>query len=190
MIGNSGVGKSCLLMRYVENAFTDNYFNTIGVDFKIKPLIFGKSRIRLQIWDTAGQERFRTLTSSYYKGTHGIIVVYDIAQSNSFKNVKGWMGEIQKFANEDVLVMIMGNKADLQQKREVSYEEGLALAKEYNVPFMETSAKSGLNVNDGFMSMAKTIYDKQQSRDKKARNQPEGNVITINIKQSNDRCCV
>ena len=100
------------------------------------------------------------------------------------------MSEIQKFANEDVLVMIMGNKADLYQKREVTYEEGAALAKEYNVPFMETSAKSGLNVNDGFLKMAKAIYDKQKSGPRKTKSTPEGNIITISVKQNTPGCCL
>ena len=96
LIGNSGVGKSCILMRYADNSFTENFFNTIGVDFKIKTITLNDQVIKMQIWDTAGQDRFRTLTSSYYRGAHGIIIVYDVTNKDSFDNVRQWMQEIEK----------------------------------------------------------------------------------------------
>jgi Ras-related protein Rab-1A len=110
LIGNSGVGKSCILMRYADNSFTENFFNTIGVDFKIKTINLNDQVIKMQIWDTAGQDRFRTLTSSYYRGAHGIIIVYDVTNKDSFDNVRQWMQEIEKFASENVNKLLVGNK--------------------------------------------------------------------------------
>ena len=129
LIGNSGVGKSCLLVRYAENSFNENFFNTIGVDFKIKTISLDNQNIKLQIWDTAGQERFRTLTASYYRGAHGIIVVYDVTDRDTFENVRQWMQEIDKFATDNVCKVIVGNKCDLDESRKVSTEEGEELAK-------------------------------------------------------------
>ena len=124
LIGNSGVGKSCLLMRYVENNFTTNFFNTIGVDFKMKTIPIADKEVKLQIWDTAGQERFRTITCNYYRGAHGVVIVYDITDRESFESVKNWMVEIEKYAQENVNKLLIGNKCDLTAKRQVSPEEG------------------------------------------------------------------
>ena len=157
LIGNSGVGKSCLLVRYAENSFNENFFNTIGVDFKIKTIALDNQNIKLQIWDTAGQERFRTLTASYYRGAHGIIVVYDVTDRDTFENVRQWMQEIDKFATDSVCKIIIGNKCDLADARKVTTEEGQELAQQYNVPFLETSARSDVGVENCFLTMAKQI---------------------------------
>ena len=157
LIGNSGVGKSCLLMRYAENSFTENFFNTIGVDFKIKNIHLDKSMIKLQIWDTAGQERFRTLTSSYYRGAHGIIIVYDVCDRDSFENVRQWMTEIERFASEQVNKLLVGNKCDLDELRKVTFQEGAELAKHFDIPFLETSAKNSVNVEETFSTMTREI---------------------------------
>lgn len=131
LIGNSGVGKSCLLVRYAvsiklifnhlhiiqENSFNENFFNTIGVDFKIKTIQMDGQNIKLQIWDTAGQERFRTLTASYYRGAHGIIVVFDVTERETFENVRQWMQEIERFASDNVCRVLVGNKCDLEDRR-------------------------------------------------------------------------
>ena len=110
LIGNSGVGKSSLLLRFADDTFTDNFMPTIGVDFKIRTLEVDGRTIKLQIWDTAGQERFKTITSSYYKGAHGIIVVYDITDKESFKNIDTWMNEVEKHASDNVSRILVGNK--------------------------------------------------------------------------------
>lgn len=157
LIGNSGVGKSCILMRYADNSFTENFFNTIGVDFKIKTITLNDQVIKMQIWDTAGQDRFRTLTSSYYRGAHGIIIVYDVTNRDSFDNVRQWMQEIEKFASENVNKLLVGNKSDLEEQREVTYDEGVELAKKYDIPFLEVSAKNSIHIDDTFTTMASEI---------------------------------
>lgn len=163
LIGNSGVGKSCMLMRYAENTFTSNFYNTIGVDFKIKTINLDNKSIKLQIWDTAGQDRFRTITCSYYRGAHGIIVVYDITDRESFENVKTWMQEIEKYAQENVNRLLVGNKCDMGDKRQVSFEEGLELAKSYRINFIETSAKTANNIDQSFKDIAKSVMERIMS---------------------------
>merc|ERR1712010_195769 len=122
LIGDSGVGKSCLLLRFADDTYAESYISTIGVDFKIRTINLEGKTIKLQIWDTAGQERFRTITSSYYRGAHGIIVVYDITDAESFTNVKQWLNEIDRYANENVNKLLVGNKSDLTAKLAVDYE--------------------------------------------------------------------
>merc|ERR1712176_1356034 len=157
LIGDSGVGKSCLLLRYVDETYQESYISTIGVDFKIKTIELDGKVIKLQIWDTAGQERFRTITSSYYRGAHGIIVVYDVTDQESFNNVKVWLQEIDRYANENVNKLLVGNKSDLTSKKVVDYETAKAFADELGIPFLETSAKSAANVEQSFMTMAAEI---------------------------------
>ena len=113
IIGNSAVGKSCMLMRFSENQFTENFYNTVGVDFKLKEIELKGKTVRLQIWDTAGQDKFRTITTSYYKGAHGIMIVYDITDRQSFENVSEWMEEIENYAQKNVNILLIGNKNDL-----------------------------------------------------------------------------
>lgn len=121
LIGDSGVGKSCLLLRFADDTYTESYISTIGVDFKIRTIELDKKTIKLQIWDTAGQERFRTITSSYYRGAHGIIVVYDCTDQDSFNNVKQWLEEIDRYACDNVNKLLVGNKCDLTAKKVVDY---------------------------------------------------------------------
>ena len=120
--------------------------------------------IKLQIWDTAGQERFRTLTSSYYRGAQGIIIVYDVTDRESFDNVRQWMHEIDRFANQGVCKILVGNKCDLEEERKVSTEEGMELAKHYELPFLETSARNSINVEQSFYTMTKEIRSNVQSK--------------------------
>merc|ERR1711937_59024 len=146
LIGDSGVGKSAILLRFADDTFTESYISTIGVDFKIRTIDLEGKTIKLQIWDTAGQERFRTISSTYYRGAHGIIIVYDITNIESFHNVQRWMQEISKYAKENVSKLLVGNKSDLTQ-RAVTESEGKAFAKEHSLPFLETSARTGANVD-------------------------------------------
>lgn len=162
LIGDSGVGKSCLLLRFADDTYTDNYISTIGVDFKIRTIDLNGKTVKLQIWDTAGQERFRTITSSYYRGAHGIIIVYDVTDRESFNNVKNWMTEIEKYAMENVNKLLVGNKCDLTSKKVVAEEEGKELAEKNNIRFIESSAKNAINVEQAFHMMANEIKNRIQ----------------------------
>ena len=130
---------------------------TIGVDFKIRTINVDEKVCKLQIWDTAGQERFKTITSSYYKGAHGIIVVYDITDRDSFNAVHTWMSEIEKYTQDNITRILVGNKSDLENKRAVSFEEGQEMANHYSVRFLETSAKECKNVESAFTTMTREI---------------------------------
>jgi len=163
LIGDSGVGKSCLLLRFADDKWTDSYISTIGVDFKIRTIELDQKTIKLQIWDTAGQERFRTITSSYYRGAHGIIVVYDTTDSETFEHVKTWLHEIDRYASENVNKLLVGNKSDLTTKRQVETDSAKDFATSVSIPFLETSAKSATNVEDAFMTMAAEIKKRMAS---------------------------
>jgi small GTP-binding protein len=157
LIGDSGVGKSCLLLRFADDTYTESYISTIGVDFKIRTIDLDGKTIKLQIWDTAGQERFRTITSSYYRGAHGIIVVYDTTDLESFNNVKQWLHEIDRYASDNVNKLLVGNKSDLTTKRAVSFDQAKEFADTLGIEFVETSAKNSTNVEKAFMMMASQI---------------------------------
>mmetsp|Transcript_28765 Transcript_28765/g.48524 ORF Transcript_28765/g.48524 Transcript_28765/m.48524 type:complete len:276 (+) Transcript_28765:144-971(+) len=159
MLGDSGVGKSSLVLQYAHEEFTSNFVTTIGIDYKIKLLKLGKTKIKLQIWDTAGQERFRTITTSYFKGADGIMLVYDLTDRESFENIVVWAKDIREHADPHVGIILVGNKKDLTSQREISYDEGLQLARRMNVHFYEVSAKVGDNVTKAFESIADTIKD-------------------------------
>jgi len=160
LIGDSGVGKSCLLLRFADDTYTESYISTIGVDFKIRTIELDGKTIKLQIWDTAGQERFRTITSSYYRGAHGIIVVYDVTDQESFNNVKQWLQEIDRYACENVNKLLVGNKCDLTNKKVVDYTSAKEYADQLGIPFLETSAKNATNVEQAFMTMAAEIKNR------------------------------
>ncbi|XP_033985604.1 ras-related protein ORAB-1-like [Trematomus bernacchii] len=156
LIGDAGVGKSCLLLRFADDTYTESYKLTIGVDFKIRTIELDGKTIKLQIWDTAGAERFRTITSSYYRGALGIIVVYDVTNQESFNNVKQWLQEIDLNASENANKLLVGNKCDLM-KKVVDYTTAKEFAENLGIPFLETSAKSATNVDQAFMTMAAEI---------------------------------
>ncbi|BFZ57285.1 GTP-binding protein [Savitreella phatthalungensis] len=158
VIGDSGVGKSCLLLRFSEDSFTPSFITTIGIDFKIKNITLDDKRVKLQIWDTAGQERFRTITTVYYRGAQGILLVYDVTAASSFDNVKTWFSNIQEHAAEDVSVILIGNKCDCDPaSRQVTYEQGKQLADSLGIQFVEASAKTNVGVEDAFLSLARHV---------------------------------
>ncbi|KAI8090547.1 GTP-binding protein ypt1 [Thamnidium elegans] len=163
LIGDSGVGKSCLLLRFADDTYTESYISTIGVDFKIRTIELEGKTVKLQIWDTAGQERFRTITSSYYRGAHGIIVVYDVTDADSFNNVKQWLQEIDRYAAEGVNKLLVGNKSDLVDKKVVDLEQAQEFVDGLSIPLLETSAKDATNVEQAFLTMAKQIKDRMGS---------------------------
>ena len=160
LIGDSGVGKSCLLLRFADDTYTESYISTIGVDFKIRTIELDGKTIKLQIWDTAGQERFRTITASYYRGAYGIIVVYDVTDQESFNNIKQWLLEVDKLACENVNKLLVGNKCDLTHKKVVDYSSAKEYADQLGIPFLETSAKNATNVEKAFVTMAAKIKNR------------------------------
>ncbi|ORZ36370.1 ras family-domain-containing protein [Catenaria anguillulae PL171] len=157
LIGDSGVGKSCLLLRFTDDSFTPSFITTIGIDFKIRTIELDGKRIKLQIWDTAGQERFRTITTAYYRGAMGILLIYDVTDERSFNNIRNWIRNIEQHASAGVNKILVGNKCDVADKKVISKEQGQELADEFGIKFIETSAKSNIGVEEAFFSLAKDI---------------------------------
>jgi Ras-related protein Rab-1A len=159
LIGDSAVGKSCMLLRFADQTFTESYISTVGVDFKSRQIELDGKRVKLQIWDTAGQERFRNVTSSYYRGAHGILVCYDITSRKSFGNIAGWLADVERYASEDIHLLLVGTKSDLEQQRQVPRDEAERIAEfaENCKGFMECSAKTGDNVENVFKALARMV---------------------------------
>ncbi|XP_004596685.2 ras-related protein Rab-26 isoform X2 [Ochotona princeps] len=158
LVGDSGVGKTCLLVRFKDGAFLAGAFiSTVGIDFRNKALDVDGTKVKLQLWDTAGQERFRSVTHAYYRDAHALLLLYDVTNRLSFDSIQAWLTEIKEHAQHNVVLMLLGNKVDSTQERVVKREDGEKLAKEYGLPFMETSAKTGLNVELAFMAIAKEL---------------------------------
>lgn len=157
LIGNSGVGKSSLLLRFADDYFNPNFPSTIGIDYKVRTVNINGKTVKLQIWDTAGQERFGRITMSYVRGAMGIIFVYDVTNQNSYNQISKWSLDIANYCNENVHKILIGNKSDLVEQRVIDYDQGLKLANQHQIKFFETSAKDGKSVNDSFMILAKDI---------------------------------
>lgn len=158
LVGDTGVGKSCLLMRFADDGFNDRMTATIGVDFRIRSMQVDGKHIKLQIWDSAGQERFRALTASYYRGAHAVAVVFDLSRYNSIDTVSDtWLDEIDKHCGRDVRKILIGNKSDLVAKRQVTDEHANSVAKTNNMFYVETSAKTSHNVYEAFKSIVTDI---------------------------------
>ncbi|XP_066595711.1 ras-related protein Rab-37-like isoform X2 [Prorops nasuta] len=158
LLGDSGVGKTSLLVQFDTGCFHPRSFAaTVGIGFTNKLVTVDEMTIKLQIWDTAGQERFRSVTHSYYRDAHALLLLYDVTNKTSFDNIRAWLSEIREHANEDVVIMLLGNKCDCGSERMVKKEDGARLASEYGVPFIETSAKTGLNVELAFHAVAREL---------------------------------
>lgn len=157
IIGDQSIGKTCLLERWISNTFTFSSLSTIGIDFRVKYLLIDNIKIKLQVWDTGGQERFRTITRSYFRGSHGVLLAYDCTNRKSFESIDLWLKEIAKNADDNINKMIIGTKIDDKDKRVVFYDEALALANKYALPYIETSALENTNVEECFMSITTTI---------------------------------
>lgn len=164
LIGDSGVGKTCLIIRFAEDNFNSTYISTIGIDFKVKTIEVEGKKVKLQVWDTAGQERFKTITTAYYRGAMGIILVYDITDEKSYENIQNWMKSIKENASAGVSQMLLGNKCDIEAKRKVPKETGEKLAKDHGIRFFETSAKSSINVEESFLALARDILHKSSRK--------------------------
>ena len=159
LLGDSNVGKTNLISRYISNKFEENTKSTIGVEFFCKTFKVNKDKIiKIEIWDTAGQERYKSITSVYYKGAKGAFIVYDITSKKSFDNINKWIDEINEKNNNEVKLIIIGNKIDLDNNREISFEEAKNKFKDKNIPLIETSALNDTNVNEAFESMVKILY--------------------------------
>ena len=158
ILGDTTVGKTCFLLKYTDKTFQEAHLATIGLDYRLKTMKLKNGKeIKLQIWDTAGQDRFRAITRNYYKGSHGILLLYDVTNVKSFENIKTWVSSIREEASKDVVVYIVGNKIDNAKNRKVETEEGKELAEELGFPFMETSAKNNINVSETFDDLVERI---------------------------------
>ena len=186
LLGDSSVGKTCFLKRYIDDTFQDVYLSTIGFDYKYKCITLKEGKnIKLQIWDTAGQERFRTIAKSYYKGAHGIILMYDVTDQKSFDSIKKWLEQIKEEAPNKVSVLLVANKIDIE-KRIITKEDGENIAKSYDLDIYESSAKDNINVSEAFEDLAEKInakYKIMKERGKKL----EENVLEIT--KNKKKCC-
>jgi len=163
--GDSGVGKTNIITRFTSNEFSLENKATIGVEFgHAEATLSDGTKIKVQIWDTAGQERFRAITRGYYRGAVGALVVYDITRGASFRNVEKWLQELHEHADADIVIMLVGNKTDLKQQREVSTEDAKSLAQKNNLLFIETSALDGENIKEAFNKTITEIYEKRKSK--------------------------
>ncbi|KAG8248400.1 Ras- protein Rab-3, partial [Homalodisca vitripennis] len=146
IIGNSSVGKTSFLFRYADDSFTSAFVSTVGIDFKVKTVFRHDKRVKLQIWDTAGQERYRTITTAYYRGAMGFILMYDITNEESFNSVQDWVTQIKTYSWDNAQVILVGNKCDMEDERVISFERGKQLAEQLGIEFFETSAKENIHV--------------------------------------------
>lgn len=160
IIGNSSVGKTSFLFRYADNSFTSAFVSTVGIDFKVKTVFRQDKRVKLQIWDTAGQERYRTITTAYYRGAMGFILMYDVTNEESFNAVQDWSTQIKTYSWDNAQVVLVGNKCDLNDERVVSIERGRQLAQHMGLQFFETSAKENISVKAVFERLVDIICDK------------------------------
>lgn len=178
LIGDSNVGKSCLIMRFIDNYFTLSYISTIGIDFKIKTFNIEDKKVKVQIWDTAGQERFKTITKTFYRSAMGVIFVYDITDENTFKNVEYWIQNVNDNTSNNINKILIGNKSDKIDYRIVDKLKGFELAKKYSMNFIETSAKNGINVDKVFNTIIREIKQRLEKQ--------EADEILENIQLKNE----
>ena len=193
LLGDAGVGKTSLMLRYSEDIFHKTYISTIGIDFKLRNIELEGKRIRLQIWDTAGQERFHAISVSYYRTAMGIMLVYDITRRRSFENIAKWLRHIDEHAKENVIKLLVGNKCDLQEPRAVKREEGEKLAEDYDMCFFETSAKENESIEEAFGCITKEIMKKFVPEwSKKEQDKPTkeiANEIRKKGRKKDSKCC-
>jgi len=182
LIGEAGVGKTHLILRYVDNIFEPQLVKcTVQPDVKSKDLVVHDKKVRLRIWDTAGSERFRAINRSFFRNALGVIVVYDVTDRNTFQKVKSWLEEVEVNCDKSPIIILVGNKTDLSEQRQVSTQEGRELAKRNKLMFMEASAKTRENVNDVFFELAEKILEKPELYESSAR-MPQG----VNLNQESD----
>ena len=197
LIGSSGVGKSSILQRYIQKTFNDSYASTIGVDFFMKSINIGEKTIKLQLWDTAGTEKFRSITTGYYRGADAAFVVFDLSAKSSFKAVSEWIENYYKYKNPDSEknVVLIGNKVDLVDKREVTQEEAENYVKDNNIFYFETSAKEGKNIEECFNFMAEKLLEQYENKDNELVKRKDV-IRSDNLKENTEviigekKCCL
>ena len=188
LLGNSYVGKTCILLRFSEDTFNENYDVTIGLNYRIKLMNVENTTVKMQIWDTSGEEKFKAIAKNFYRGAHGVLLVYDICSKNSFIDVKTWIEQIiENSGNDEIIMILCGNKSDMENNRKVTKEEGENLAKNYGINFFECSAKNNININEIFNNMCNQIYKKIKKNGNKNNN---GTKLSGNsIKKNMGKCC-
>ena len=192
LIGDSGVGKSNLLSRFTRNEFNLESKSTIGVEFATRSVQVDGKSIKAQIWDTAGQERYRAITTAYYRGAVGALVVYDVAKHLTFENVERWLRELRDHTDQKVVTMLVGNKSDLRHLRAVTTEEAKALAEKFDLSFIETSALDSTNVETAFQNILTEIHQlvsQNQLRDPNGGIDENNLVRTFSTEKDQQRCC-
>ncbi|XP_042279808.1 RAB11a, member RAS oncogene family, like [Thunnus albacares] len=198
LIGDSGVGKSNLLSRFTRNEFNLESKSTIGVEFATRSIQVEGKTIKAQIWDTAGQERYRAITSAYYRGAVGALLVYDIAKHLTYENAERWLKELQDHADSNIVIMLVGNKSDLRHLRAVPTDEAKAFAEKHGLSFLETSALDSSNVELAFQTILTAIYDIVSQRQMSGRSDsdfsPASNVVPITVEPTQNSankglCC-
>ena len=192
IIGDSQVGKTSLLLNYIDKIFPEEHISTIGVEYKEKFIKKDDFNIKLQVWDTAGQERFRSITKSIYRNTNGVLFVYDITNKESFANVKNWIKDTENI-DKDIKGVILGNKIDLEDKRIITKEDLEEIGKKYKMPALEVSAKSGININESFDLLVDELF-KNKSREDiinsyLRKNKSDLSVSTKNSIRNQKGCC-
>ena len=192
VVGDSGVGKTNLIKRFITNEFSENFKATIGVEFMSKTYKINKHLFKIEIWDTAGQERYKSITAVYYKGAKGGLIVYDTTDKNTFDNIDKWLTEIKDKTSKDIKLMLIGNKIDLKDYRDVQNEEALEKAKTLGIPIMETSALDATNVKEAFYDLLKEIYkdmkDKINNPEYKQSHQKKGIDLNTNTEKKKSGC--
>ena len=196
LIGDSSVGKTNMLSRYISNEYDPNSQSTIGVELSTKNYKFDNDEVKVQLWDTAGQEKYRSITSSYYKGAQGCLLVYDITRKETFDNIDKWHSELKSAADNDINAILVGNKCDLEKERQITVEEAQKKAKLFNMAFMETSALNGANIEKAFNELVNSVYkNNKKSFNHEIKIMLEDKGVEINqekkdeIKKNKSWCC-
>lgn len=189
IIGDSGVGKSCLLIRFADDKFTDSFISTIGVDFRFRTIRMDGRTVKLQIWDTAGQERFRTITAAYYRGCDGILLVFDVTKRDSFESLDGWIEDIKRYTggSAPVPLLLIGNKADITD-RDVDQNDIDRYSKQHRIEYIETSALNSTNVETAFLSLTKELIRRTRS-DVSSDNHGSEKKYDLLTKPKKNGCC-
>ena len=192
LIGDSSVGKSNILLKYLKNEFDPNSRATVGVEFGTKNIVINEKKIKIQIWDTAGEERYRSITSAYYKGAKGAFIVYDITRKSTFVNIDKWISDLKLNGDQNICIIILGNKSDLDDKREVSTEDGIKKSEMFKTAFLETSALNGSNIDKAFDELIEQIIKNNKNYFEENNKKEIDKGVNLNDNNKNNdkkKCC-